>query len=325
MVYYQKSYQTKRRNYHKLLWLLIIFALSLSAFSFLISRYTGGDTTNLISPLIKATQIILPVEKLESEVTPPIKGGLANVVQKETANFKGNYSVAVKNLKNNEFYYSNEHTSMQTASLYKLWVMATVYDQIRFGALSEDQTLSENIATLNSKFNIDQESAELTSGSLTLTVKNALIKMITISDNYAALLLTEKVGLAKVNTFLKNNSFTESSVGLTGGPPQATASDMALFFEKLYRGKLNESKYTDSMIELLKAQKKNNKLPKYFDHSVVIAHKTGELGTFSHDAGIVYLPNNDYIIVVMTDSPSPVSTEDLIGRLSKNIYDYYSN
>lgn len=85
--------------------------------------------------------------------------------------------------------------------------MATVYKQIKDGKLTEDQVLSKDVDTLNEKFNIDPDSAELTNGTITLTVGAALNQMITISHNYAVLLLTQKVKLSPTvsyqNIYLK--------------------------------------------------------------------------------------------------------------------------
>ncbi len=80
---------------------------------------------------------------------------------------------------------------------------------------------------------------------------------------------------------------------------------------------------TARMLDLLKKQKLNNKIPKNLPPELVIAHKTGELGWFSHDAGIIYSEKGDYIIVVMSESSIPKAAEDRIADLSKNIYNYF--
>ncbi len=71
-----------------------------------------------------------------------------------------------------------------------------------------------------------------------------LNQMITISHNYAALLLTEKVKLSTVAKFLQTNGFKESNVGTNGEAPVTTPSDIALFLEKLYKGQLANPTYT---------------------------------------------------------------------------------
>lgn len=260
----------------------------------------------------------------QSPSPKPIDSSLSTIIQNSLTDSTGTYGVYIKNLQDNQSFYQLEHKSFKTGSLYKLWIMAVVYDQIQKGVLTEDQILSADIRTLNQKFDIDPDLAELTDGSITLSVQSALNQMITISHNYAALLLTEKVKLSTIATFLSQNGFKQSSVGTDGSNPTSTASDIGLFFEKLYRGELANAKYTKEMIDLLKNQHLNNKLPKYLPQEVSIAHKTGEFETFSHDAGLVYIPNGGYIIAILSESDNPAGAEDRIAQISKSVYDYFT-
>lgn len=248
---------------------------------------------------------------------------LGLVVKQSLLGTEGSYAVGIRHLKNNEAYFLNEHRVYESASLYKLWVMATAFEQIQEGRLKEDEVLENDIAVLNKKFDIASESAEFTEGKISLTVGSALKQMITISHNYAALLLTEKLRLSTVRQFLERNGLHESSVGISGQPPRTTAADTALFFEKLSKGKLANEVYTARMIELLEGQRLNNKLPKYLPEGTTIAHKTGELGFYTHDAGIVFSPGGDYIIVVLSKSTYPLGAEDRIGKISEAVYNYF--
>lgn len=251
-----------------------------------------------------------------------LKGNLAEVVDKSLEDTKGTYSVYIKNLKTNEEYKKNENQKFESGSLYKLWVMATVFSQISDGILKEDQVLSQKIATLNSKFDIASDAAELKDGTITQTVKVALEQMITISHNYSSLLLTEKVKIGSIEKFLTKNGLTQSN---TGQPPKTTALDTGSFLEKLYRGEIVNPEYSKQMIELLKRQKLNDGLPKYLPkESITVGHKTGEIGWFKHDAGIVFTPKGDYIIVVLSESSSPTGAQERIASLSKTVYEYFN-
>jgi beta-lactamase class A len=248
---------------------------------------------------------------------------LQEAIEKSLEGTTGSYGVFVKNIKTGESFSLNENKVFEAGSLYKLWTMAAVYKQIEAGNLDPEDELSQGIAVLNRKFGIDPALAEQTKGTITLTVDSALNQMITISHNYAALLLTEKVGLSKVAAFLDEKGFKNSKVGTDGSAPVTTPLDIALYFEKLQRGELGSTDSTAKMIDLLKKQKLNNKIPKNLPPELVIAHKTGELGWFSHDAGIIYSEKGDYIIVVMSESSIPKAAEERIADLSKNIYNYF--
>lgn len=252
-----------------------------------------------------------------------INNSLGAVVKNTLQDAKGTYAIAIKNLKNKDSYYSNEHQVFETGSLYKLWIMAEVFEQIQDGKLAEDEILSQDVKTLNAEFNIDPSSAELTEGTINFSVHDALNQMITISHNYAALILTQKIKLSSVAEFIKAHGFIESSVGTDGSSPKSTASDILGFYEKLYKGELGSIENTQKMISLLKNQQLNDGLPKYLPDKSMVASKTGDIGWFKHDAGIVYTEKGDYIIVVMSESESPLGAQERIALLSKAVYDYF--
>ncbi|HVZ67602.1 MAG TPA: serine hydrolase [Patescibacteria group bacterium] len=244
---------------------------------------------------------------------------LDQVVASSLAGTHGTYGIVIKNLRTGETYSQNENMKFETASLYKLWVMATVFQQLKDGRLTRDKTLTESVEDLNKAFDIDPEYAEKTDGDITYTVNDALEQMITISDNYAALLLAANVRLSNVANFLSQQGFKNSKVG---EPPQSTPSDIALFYEKLYAGTIVDSDSSRQMIELLNRQQINDRIPKYLPTGIDVAHKTGELDEYKHDAGIIFA-KDPILVVVMSKSDSPIDAAERIAQLSGNVYDYF--
>lgn len=299
----------RRRNFTRLLLLLLGIVTVYFTFNYFI-RVPSSDLT-------KITFMAYNQSKAKEK-------SLSGVVNGALEGSKGTYGVVVKNLKTNETFFKDEHKSFEAGSLYKLWIMASVMKKIQAEELKEDTVLSQSIETLNDKFDIDPDLAEQTGGEITLSVNDALRQMITISHNYAALLLTEQVKLSSVASFLKKNEFNESTVGTDGSDPKSTPYDIAQFFEKLYKGDLANEQYTKEMIDLLKNQQLNDKLPKYLPQDVDIAHKTGEIDFATHDAGIIYDPTGDYIIVVLSNSDSPPGAEERIAEVSKVVYNYFT-
>jgi beta-lactamase class A len=316
----------KRNQNKKFPIILLLFDLLVVIFFFGKNLTKPSSEAVLGKEDVAQTENIPPIPILPNlsptptNVNPSIH--LEHAVQDALIGSYGSYGIVVKNLKTKEYYFSNEHLSYSSASLYKLWVMAETFRQIKNGTLSENDILSSDYKTLNSEFGITPESKNFEAGPISLTVKNALNKMITVSDNYAAYLLTTRIKLTNIANFLKNNGFNESAVGTKISYPKTTASDIALFFEKLYDKKLIDEVYSDKMLELLKAQKLNSKIPKYLPDTS-IAHKTGELGSYTHDAGIVYSQSGDYIIVILSKSDNPGLAKNRISFISESVYGYF--
>lgn len=255
--------------------------------------------------------------------TPSPVTGLKNAVESALSGSHGTYGVMIRNLSTGENYAQNENYVFPAASLYKLWVMAAVEQQIQQGALDENEVLTGDVAELNTEFNISPEDAELTSGSISLSVHDALTQMITISHNYSALMLTKRITLPVLASFLTANNLTSSLLGDSGNPT-TTAADTTTFLTKLYHGQLGGTQQTLEMFSFLKNQELNTKLPKYLPANVTVAHKTGEIDSDSHDAGIVYSPSGDYLIVVMSETDNPDLANDRIASISRNVYQYFN-
>lgn len=270
----------------------------------------------IVSPISSSALPVSDSQKIDN-------GGLKQAVEGRLKNSEGDFGIVILNLKTGENYSLNEHKSFEAGSLYKLWVMGAAFNKIEDGNWQKNTVFSEEIPILNEKFKIASESAERTEGSIELPVNVALQRMITISDNYSALLLAWKLRLSFVTSYLESHGFRESKVGGAESLPSTTAYDTALFLERLYRGDLASSQSNEDMLELLKGQQINRKLPKYLPQGTVIAHKTGELGLVSHDAGIVYSSKGDYIIVILSESRRPKDAEETISQISKSVYDYF--
>ena len=302
------------------LWERVIFFFLLTGIiitsAYIRLQFVESDTLEarvlkpIASPIeksIEAVQEVRESNELEKAILPLIQ------------NEKGTYSVVVRNLKTNEFYNKDETKKYASASLYKLWTMATVFQQIKDGKLTMDKVVSADIAALNTAFQLGDD-AELKEGTITRTIQEALEQMITISHNYSAILLTYTIKNSSVRQFLISYHFTDSK---TGSPPTTTAQDIADYYETLYKGELISKEASDEMLAILKRQKLNDRIPKYLPKGTISAHKTGELGGVKHDAGIVFSDKGDYIIVLMSETAAPLKAAEVEANISKAVFEYF--
>lgn len=297
---------------------LFISVFTLTVFCLFLYIFTFSSPT-IPKTIVNAQEVDISI----LEPTPVISNWylIEGIVKEELSGTTGKYSVVIKNLSTDEEYLLNENQVYKTASLYKLWIMAEVYKQIEDGTLTKQMRIGDSVENLNARFNIATEAAEKKEGAITFTIDEALERMITYSDNYSALLLSSKVKLKSVSALLEDMELYDSIVGKN--LPTSTAYDIALFYEKLYKNELGDVSSSSEMLDLLKRQQIKRKLPKYLPEGAVIAHKTGELDSVSHDGGIVYTPYGNYIIVVMSESTDPKAAEERIANISKRIYDYF--
>ena len=315
-----------RRIYRKKILSLIPYSIFVFIPIFLILVLIGffnrdsDSKTKIISPVttsggMKAITNVLPDIITGNKITTE---NIEEIVAKNLKGEKGTYSIVYKNLKNGDEYYKNETNEYESASLYKLFVMAKTYEELENGSISKNTILKDTVERLNARFDIASEEAEMTEGEFTMTIDTALDQMITISHNYAALLLTTKLKTSEIKDFIKANGFIHTNFT---APPRTTPEDILLFYEKLYKKELVSQSASDEMLALLKKQELNDRIPKYLPKEVQVAHKTGELGGVKHDAGIVFTKEGDYILIFMTDTNAPQHAAEVQAKISGEIFE----
>ena len=70
------------------------------------------------------------------------------------------------------------------------------------------------------------------------------------------------------------------------------------------------------MLDTLQQQKISYLIPSGFPTDTQIAHKTGLLNNYLHDAGILYDNNNAYTLIILLEHDKPfVIARDLIQKI----------
>lgn len=222
---------------------------------------------------------------------------LQALLDKFAASQPASFGIVVKDLETGVTASINAETSLTSASLYKLFVASSVYKMAEEGKINLDAPVS---------------------GKTGRTVRQCLKIMINISDNPCGVALGKKIGWSKQNAALKEQGYT----GTTLQTPQKTsAHDVALLLERLYNKTLLTGDNNAELTQYMKEQRIRNRLPQGLPEGTVIAHKTADLYGYVHDAGIVYGPEKDYLIVV-TSGPwkAPGHAAASIKQLSSQVY-----
>lgn len=200
-------------------------------------------------------------------------------------------------------------TGMVSASIIKIFVMGTVYDQIYKGNIDEND------------------------------VETDIEKMITVSDNDATNRLImllgggeAESGLDAVNEFIKgigcgntrlNRLMLDWEQGLQN---YTTGADCARLLRLIYSGDCVSGEYSGKMMTLLKAQQKNEGLTWNIPDYSAVASKPGFIsGICVGDVGIVFSDKADYIVCIICNYPkNDYKAKEKISEISKAAYDFFN-
>ena len=206
--------------------------------------------------------------------------------------------------------------SFHAASTMKVPVMIELFRQAEAGTLKlDDQLPVKNEfhsivdgSVYQMDVSDDSDSEVYKMAGKTMSLRNLCEAMITVSSNFAANLLIERVGAKNVQATVDRLGGTGVRV-LRGVEDQkafdqglnnvTTAEGLAALFMHLARGTAVSPKADAEMVAILKRQKFNEALPAGVPAGTAVAHKTGSITRIHHDAGIVYGPH-PYVLVVLT-------------------------
>lgn len=208
--------------------------------------------------------------------------------------------------------YVYQSSPMRSASMIKVFLLATAMERVQQGTLSLDQTL-----TLHSSDKVGGAGviAGYASGT-ELTLDTVLRFMITESDNTATNMVINLLGMDAINEYIQRNGYHDTILQrkmmdfdavAAGRENYTSAADLGHFFVKLYNRNCVTPELDDVMLDYLAGQTDTECFPAALP-GVMMAHKTGELGGLYDDGGIIYQEGKPFIMVGMTENYSSRST-----------------
>ena len=154
--------------------------------------------------------------------------------------------------------------------------------------------------------------------------------MITSSSNLATNLLLDFVGTeeaakvlsdAGVNGVHLRRGVEDEDAYDEGINNETTAAGLVELFA-VFRGDFLSEKSREHAIHILLNQRFTSMIPAGLPSHATVAHKTGEISTVCHDAGIVYLPEREpYILAILTEVDSDSNARrDTVAKISEAVY-----
>lgn len=226
----------------------------------------------------------------------------------------------------------NKEKLFPSASLVKVPIMAGV-----FSASAENGLDLTSVLTLNNQCKISGSGVLKNYAAGTeFDIERLTEIMITESDNTAANMLIDYLGLETLNGYFKKIGLSHTNLARKmmdfasrqkGLENYTCAQDLGYLLEQIYFNKLINKDFSQKCLEILKKQKIKDRIPARLPNNAQVAHKTGLEKYVCHDAGIVFTSHGDFIICVLTKHNFKFSlpSKKFIAEVARNVYCAYQS
>jgi len=279
-------------------------------------------------------QDVPPVPSLDR--TDELRSRFAELEEKSKARAIG---IAIDDLETGVQFHYHADRWFHAASTIKLAILLGVYGAIHRGELLPQSRVHVRNRFLSaydgSPYRVavdrDANSAVHREIGRTLRVSELAEHMIASSSNLATNLLLDLVGLDVLQRTL--DEFGIEGIDLRRGVEdelafehgisnRVTANGLVSLLRLIGEGRAFNATLSQEMLEALHAQQFKSGIPAGLPPEAKVAHKTGDISTIAHDAGLVYLPDRKpYALAVLTEwEPSTQGRSTTIAAASYLAY-----
>ena len=264
---------------------------------------------------------------------PPLEDQLRQIIKSSGAEV----GVAYRTLDGKSELFLDADQAFHAASTMKVPVMIELFRQARAGTLSLDDTLA-----IRNEFHsiVDGSTYQLSEGDdsdaqvyaaagKTMTLRQLCDLMITVSSNFAANLLIDRLGVENIRRTVAGLG-AEGMRLLRGVEDQkafdkgmnntTTARGLLVLLDRIAHGTAVDAGADAEMVEILKQQKFNDAIPAGVPPGTAVAHKTGNITRIYHDAAIVFAPRPYVLVLLVRGIDDQKKSAALMAELSRAVY-----
>lgn len=149
----------------------------------------------------------------------------------------------------------------------------------------------------------------------------------------------DEVPLEQVEALIIQKGMRRDSVAFSTGSDNnvSTPRAMTRLLRMIFNAEIVERQASDQMLQILLKQQLKDRLPRFLPPGTRCAHKTGTIGGFRNDSGIIYIGDDNHVAVtiyVRWDDEAvwlqPVAErqrifeiETAMGQIGRLVYDHY--
>lgn len=285
------------------------------------------ETNALLNPLLRCASrddevFVGEYEDFEGELVHWIE-------EQKRSGLIDDVAVYFRDLRSGPWFGINERAEFVPSSLFKLPILIAVLraSESVQNLLSEEVVMSGAYMGLH---NTDVPSETITPGEA-YSVEELLRRMIVYSDNASQFVLKEVLTSLDTNGESLRRVYQE--LGMLSAYQKETLSvkSYASLFRVLYNARYLPPELSEKALRMLSESTFEDGLRRGVPRDVVIAHKFGIRDVPDepkikqlHDCGIVYHPARPYLICIMTRGSDQTRNADILGQISKRVYDVVS-
>jgi beta-lactamase class A len=265
---------------------------------------------------------------------------IQETIQQVAGELDGEVSLSAKDLKTGRTIAYHADRKCPTASVIKLPILAHVVLLAREGSLSLEETVTLRDADKTPGAGI---LTQLSSG-LKITLRDACMLMIALSDNTATNLLLDRVGIEGVNTRMREMGLSQTKLFrkvYSSDPPVSaenrryglgvtTPREMLRLLTMIYEGRVGDKDSCAQMRHFLGAQQYRDGIPRLLPPTYLFQGKSGAVDRVRNDIGYVIVPDGTTVALAIfcQNLGTVLWTEDnpallTIARLSQEIVRFF--
>jgi beta-lactamase class A len=227
------------------------------------------------------------------------------------------------------------------ASTMKLAVLLGVFRLVHRGELGLDEPVHVRNKFMSivdrTPFRLDLSGADSEVQSRqgrTMTVRELAYWMITKSSNFATNLLVDVVGVPVIQAALRDlgldgirvlRGVEDHAAFEAGLNNEVTAAGLLRMLRLIAEERAFSPELSREMLAILLDQQYKRGIPAGLPKDARVAHKTGNISTVDHDAGIVFLEGRKpYVVVILTQFPSELSGHRAVAEVSRDVFESLS-